>query len=160
MHHRTPITLILGAGLMFAGLTALLATDSTNTPPTPAGRLATLTVRVTGFRNDQGIARITLFRDARGFPDHAELAFRTNSAVIANGQAVVDFVGTPFGDYAIGVLHDENDNGRMDTNRLGIPREGYGVSNNPRRRTGAPSFNAALFRLENPARTLSITLNY
>ena len=55
MHHRTPITLILGAGLMFAGLTALLATDSTNTPPTPAGRLATLPVRVTGFRNDQGI---------------------------------------------------------------------------------------------------------
>ena len=160
MHHRTPITLIVGAGLMLAGLAALLATDSTNTPPTPAGRLATLTVRVTGFRNGKGIAQISLFRDARGFPDHAELAFRTNSAVITNGQAVVDFVDTPFGDYAIGVLHDENGNGRMDTNWLGIPLEGYGASNNPRSRTGAPSFNAALFRLDTPALTLSIPLNY
>ncbi len=160
MHHRIPITLLVSSGLMLAGMTPLLATDSTHAPPTPAGRLAALTVQVTGFRHDRGITRIALFRDARGFPDHAALAFRTHSAVIANGRAVVDFVDLPVGDYAVGVFHDENANGRLDTNWLGIPLEGYGVSNNPRRRTGAPSFNVARFRLETPALTLSITLNY
>lgn len=115
---------------------------------------------MTGFRNDRGIARITLFRDSKGFPDNAALAFQTHSAVITNGHSVVVFDDTPVGDYAIGVLHDENDNGRMDTNWLGIPIEGYGASNNPRGRTSAPSFKSALFKLAHGGLTLSITINY
>jgi uncharacterized protein (DUF2141 family) len=152
--------LIAGAGLMLAGLATLPATDSTNAPPNPADRLATLTVRVTGFRNDQGIAQITLFRDAKGFPDQAELAFRTNSTAITNRQALVDFAGIPFGDYAVGVLHDENRDGRMDTNWLGLPREGYGASNDARGKAGAPSFDAARFKLETPTRSLTVNLAY
>jgi len=115
---------------------------------------------MTGFRNDRGNALITLFRDSKGFPDNAALAFRTHSAVITNGQTVVDFDDTPVGNYAIGVLHDENDNGRMDTNWLGIPIEGYGASNNPRNRTSAPSFKSALFKLAPPGLTLVITIHY
>ena len=35
------------------------------------------------------------------------------------------------GNYAVQVMHDENDNNKLDTNFLGIPSEGYGFSNNP-----------------------------
>jgi uncharacterized protein (DUF2141 family) len=30
------------------------------------------------------------------------------------------------GKYAIAVIHDENCNGKLDTNMFGIPKEGYG----------------------------------
>jgi uncharacterized protein (DUF2141 family) len=34
------------------------------------------------------------------------------------------------GTYAVAVVHDENGNGRLDKNLLGVPSEGYGVSHN------------------------------
>lgn len=157
---------MIRAGLLILlGLSTLSAESASSAAPdastqTPDNRGATITVRMTGFHNERGIARITLFRDSKGFPDNAALAFRTQSAAITNGQTMVDFANTPFGDYAIGVLHDENENGRMDTNWLGIPLEGYGASNNPRNRISAPSFKSALFRVTSPSLTLSITLNY
>ena len=51
----------------------------------------------------------------------------------------------PPGTYAVGVLHDENRNGRIDTGLFGIPTEGYGVSNNPRPRRRAARFGEATF---------------
>ncbi len=151
---------MIGAGLLFGCLAFLRASEVTNAPPAAAGNLATLTVRVTGFRNDQGLARISLFREEKGFPDHAELAFRTNSAPILQGETSAVFAGLPPGDYAVSVLHDENRNGRMDVNWLGRPREGYGVSAAGRSQAGAPAFAASRFRLEPPARTLAVHLAY
>ncbi len=160
MHHRTLITWIVGAGWLFASLAFLWADDVTNTPPALAGKLATLTVRVTGFQNDQGIAQISLFQDAKGFPDQVALAFRTNATVITNNQVLVAFTDIPFGDYAVSVLHDENRNGRMEVNWLGMPREGHGVSNDARGKAGPPAFVAARFKLETPTRSLRINLTY
>lgn len=59
------------------------------------------------------------------------------------------------GDYGILVLHDENDNGRMDTNFIGIPKEGYGFSNNPSVMRKA-TFDEARFAL--PAEGTSVSL--
>ncbi len=152
------LLILLGLSTLSAGSASIAALDTSTQGPDNHG--ATITVRISGFRNERGIARVTLFRDSKGFPDNAALAFRTHSSGVTNGQAVVDFVNTPFGDYALGVLHDENGNGRMDTDWLGRPLEGYGASNNPRNKFSAPTFKPALFRVAPPALTLSITLNY
>ena len=152
------LLILLGLSTLSAGAASIAVRDASTQSPDNHG--ATITVRITGFRNERGIARVTLFRDSKGFPDNDALAFQSRSAVITNGQSVVDFEGAPSGDYAIGVLHDENENGRMDTNWLGLPLEGYGASNNPRNRISAPSFKSALFRVTPPSLTLSITLNY
>jgi uncharacterized protein (DUF2141 family) len=60
---------------------------------------------------------------------------------------------------AIKVFHDENNNGKLDTGWLGIPTEGWGVSNNVKAIMGPPSFQKMLF---NPAKikTVSIQLHY
>ncbi len=50
--------------------------------------------------------------------------------------------GLPDGTYAVRLFHDENNNGELDTNLLGIPREGYGFSNNSGER-GPASFDDA-----------------
>ena len=46
-------------------------------------------------------------------------------------QARFVFDNLPPGEYAVMVLHDLDGNGRFDRNALGIPRDGYGFSNNP-----------------------------
>ena len=49
----------------------------------------------------------------------------------------------------------------MDTNFLGMPKEGYGVSNNARNRFGPPSFKDAKFTVDaNNSIKLSIQLIY
>ena len=53
----------------------------------------------------------------------------------------------PPGTYAIGVYVDENENGKFDTNFLGIPKEQYGFSSNARA-FGIPKFEAASFVLD------------
>ena len=42
------------------------------------------------------------------------------------------FADLPSGTYAVSVMHDENGNGSLDSNFLGMPVEGYGFSNDPR----------------------------
>ena len=64
---------------------------------------------------------------------------------VRHTQARCDFADIPPGTYALAVIHDENSNGKLDTNWLGIPTEGYGFSNDAKALLGAPSFAAASF---------------
>jgi uncharacterized protein (DUF2141 family) len=79
---------------------------------------------------------------------------------IRDTQARCDFEDIPPGTYAIAVVHDENMNGKLDANRLGIPSEGYGFSNGARALLSAPSFSAASFRHDGGTLNLSIRLRY
>lgn len=56
----------------------------------------------------------------------------------------IRFDGLPTGEYAIALIHDENNNNKLDT-MMGIPKEGFGFSRNPVIRFGPPSFAAAQF---------------
>lgn len=55
--------------------------------------------------------------------------------------------GLPYGKYAIAVYHDENENGELDTNILGIPKEAYGFSNGAKGRFGPASWKDAAFEV-------------
>jgi uncharacterized protein (DUF2141 family) len=73
--------------------------------------------------------------------------------------AVISFDDLPSGDYAVVVLHDENADMKLDRNAFGKPREGWGMSNNPKAHLSAPPFSAARFTFNGDAR-LSIHLKY
>jgi uncharacterized protein (DUF2141 family) len=62
---------------------------------------------------------------------------------IRETQARCDFEDIPPGTYALAVIHDENMNGKLDTNWLGIPKEGYGFSNAVKAMRGAPTRSEA-----------------
>ena len=64
----------------------------------------------------------------------------------------------PPGTYAIAVLHDENDNGKMDYRLLRLPKEPYGFSNGVVPRLGPPKFEAAAFSVGDEAVALDISL--
>ncbi len=79
---------------------------------------------------------------------------------IQNKQARCDFEDVPPGTYAIAAAHDENMNGKLDTNALGIPTEGYGFSNDAKGWLSAPSFSAASFLYDGQNLDMTITLHY
>ena len=78
--------------------------------------------------------------------------------IIGSGKATVTYYGLKDGVYAVAMIHDENANGKLDTNFIGIPTEGIGVSNNPRL-TGAPGFDEAKFKISGNT-AITITAKY
>jgi uncharacterized protein (DUF2141 family) len=122
----------------------------------------TLTVRVTGARNTKGKIGVTLFQNAQGFPEDTSKAIRQESVEIdpKTMSAQVMFKDLPQGTFAISVLHDENGNGKMDKNFVGMPKEGYGASNNPSKKRRAPTFDEAKFSLNTSEQAIEITLLY
>lgn len=100
---------------------------------------------ITNLRNDKGFVLVSLFKEGAGFPDEGEKAFRKDKVTIINKRAVIIFPNLPTGSYAISILHDENNDLKMNKNALGIPKEGYGFSNNVTGAFGPPSYNRAKF---------------
>jgi uncharacterized protein (DUF2141 family) len=118
---------------------------------------ATLTVQVAGLRNARGKLSVSLYRDANGFPETPAKALRRQTVDIPRTlTAEAVFRGLAPGVYAVAVLHDENANGKLDKNFIGVPKEGYGASNDPRPARRPPTFAEAKFTLGGPAQTLAV----
>ena len=124
--------------------------------------VSALTVHVIGARNTKGRIGVVLFRSAEGFPNDTSKAIHQQSVNIDSNtlSAETTFRNLSYGTYAVSVLHDENGNGKMDKNFMGIPKEGYGASNNPRKRMGPPGFDEAKFSVTQPAQMIEIRLIY
>jgi uncharacterized protein (DUF2141 family) len=123
---------------------------------------ATLRIRVTGVRNNKGRIALALFQSEAGFPGDSSKAVRLQPAEIDAQTRSAQFVleRVPYGVYAVSVFHDENMNGKLDKNFVGAPKEGYGASNNPRKRMGPPPFDEAKFSLDQPEQSIEIKLIY
>src|SRR5215813_13311212 len=117
-------------------------------------------VEIIGLRNDQGKILCSLYSSSEGFPKKAEKAIARSSSDISEHRAVCQFTGLAPGTYAVSVFHDENSNGRLDTNFMGIPREGVGASNNAKGHFGPPKFDAAAFLYRGGRLDLKITITY
>jgi uncharacterized protein (DUF2141 family) len=118
-------------------------------------------VQIRNIRNSTGTVDCALFESPQGFPTEV-LRSATNVMIIKvrQTQARCDFEDIPPGRYALAVVHDENMNGKLDTNVFGIPTEGYGFSNDVTGVFGAPAFSAASFAYDGRTLTLTIDLQY
>ena len=143
----------LFAGLVFAHFPAAALAESSSCPG--------IHVNILNIRNSTGTVACALFESPDGFPIEF-LHYATNIMVIKirDAQARCDFLDIPPGTYALGVVHDENMNGKLDTKWLGIPKEGYGFSNDAKAFLSAPSFSAAGFRYDGQDMELTIRLHY
>ena len=140
------------AVLMFANLPALALSQL----PCPG-----IHVKILNIRNNNGPVACALFESPEGFPNEY-LRFATNIMIIKirKFRARCDFEDIPPGTYAMAVVHDENMNGKLDTNWMGIPTEGYGFSNDAKALLGAPSFSAASFIYDGRNIDMTMQLNY
>lgn len=119
---------------------------------------AELSVDVSNLRSAKGTVRVCLTADPDNFPaciDDANAVTRSIPAAMTN----IRFDGLPHGSYAVAVIHDENNNRKLDT-FAGIPREGFGFSRNPTVTFGPPRFSAARFTIESDADRQQVRMRY
>jgi uncharacterized protein (DUF2141 family) len=89
----------------------------------------TLTIEVKELRNSTGTVLFALYNREDAFPDeHYKKYFRKLTGEIVNGVSSVTFKNLPKGKYAVNILHDENNDGKIKKGLI-MPREGIGFSN-------------------------------
>lgn len=124
-----------------------------------AGNKGTISVNITKVKN-HGTVYVAIFNKAEGFPMNSDNAFQREMKKANKSKLNFVFSELPFGTYAISVWHDENDNGKFDTNFLGIPKEGVAVSNNAKGMMGPPKFKDAKFLFKKNKLKMSIPMSY
>jgi uncharacterized protein (DUF2141 family) len=102
---------------------------------------------MTGFKDEEGMARVAFFIDARVWPDGDGSVFATAVVPISDGRALAVFEEVPAGPFAVSVFHDTDGDGELDSVALGIPSEAYGFSADARDMFGPPSFKEARIEL-------------
>jgi uncharacterized protein (DUF2141 family) len=155
-----PFTRSLSVVLLAIGLLVLQGTSAWSV--LAQEETSTLTVNISGFRNAKGKADALLFVRPNGFPDDDSKAVDKDEVSIdpRTMSAQVVFKEVAQGFAAVIVLHDENMNRKIDKNFLGIPKEGYGTSNNPRKASHNPRWDEAKFQVTRPQEEIQIKLIY
>ena len=110
------------------------------------------------LRSAKGMIRLCLTAAPDNFPNCIDDKEAVTRSVPASAP-LLDLGLLPHGDYAIAVIHDENGNKKLDT-FAGIPKEGFGFSNNPAILFGPPRFAAARFTLGGDAETQQVKMRY
>ncbi|GAA4012954.1 DUF2141 domain-containing protein [Sphingomonas swuensis] len=105
---------------------------------------ADLRVEIQGLRNAKGVVHLCLSGNAQRFLDCKGDRSALARTVPAGQAAALDLGRVRPGNYALLVVHDENSNGKLDM-MMGIPREGFGFSNNPAMRPRAPRWEEIRF---------------
>lgn len=105
-----------------------------------------LIVKAAGFEDDSGGALFAVVNTAEAYDDIGKNALSATREKIKNGQAQSKFYLPP-GWYAVSVVHDQNNNAKLDKNFFGLPKEPYGFSNNPNS-LGKPSFEEVKFKMD------------
>ena len=132
----------------------LILICKTNTAQTNQVKL-----NIATLNTDKGHVLVALFNNSNGFPEDATKAYKTAKIKSAKGTRTILINDIPPGQYAVAVFHDSNDDGKMNKNMLGIPKEGYGVSNNVKNLMSAPTFKEAKFS-HKAFTELNIDVNY
>jgi len=144
---------IMFAVLVFGNLHAVAFAQSSSYPG--------IYVKVLNIKTGVGTLACALFDSPVDDPIEV-LCYATHIMVIEiqDVQTRNDLSDIPPETYELAVIHDENMDGKLDTNRLGIPTEGYGFSSDVNTLLGAPLFSAARFPYDGQDQELTISLHY
>jgi uncharacterized protein (DUF2141 family) len=99
-----------------------------------------LEIEISGLRNNTGNIMLQLF-------DSTEKVLSEEKKQITDSTCTFTITNLNQGRYAVRYYHDENLNGKMETNKVGRPTEGYGFSNNVIGKFGPPPFKKWLFEI-------------
>ena len=135
----------------------MLSLPTTSIYTREAQQTGDLTIILIGFENNNGLACISLVNSEQGYVDEHK-AFCGIRIKLTNRRVEVVLKGIPYGEYGIRTYHDEDRNGVLNKNYIGIPKEAYGFSNNARDLFGIPSYDKVRFKFNAPAVTVNITV--
>jgi uncharacterized protein (DUF2141 family) len=106
-----------------------------------------LIITILGMASDNGTCRVALYDSPEAFNNVSKAALKADLP-IHDRKAEWILPGRPKRPIAIAAYHDENANGQLDKNLLGIPNERFGFSNGARESKGPPSYEEAVISQE------------
>lgn len=146
----------LALSLATPGQAETAAPDGCTGPASPHW----VNVAVEGLRNSNGVVTLTLYpNDPTRFLKPRGSLYVTTVKARANLAHACIHVPAP-STYGLALYHDENANGKIDRNGLGIPKEGFGFSNNPRIFLSAPSLAKVRFTVTGGGSHTRIKMKY
>ncbi len=121
----------------------------------------TLTVIVDGISHKKGEICLRVYDSEVGFPMNNTSEVKSGCTKIVGTSIKKQFSGLKPGTYAVAVVDDQNGDRKLNRDFFGIPKEGFGLSRNPKVSitTGTPKFRDASFAL-NQNKTITITMKY
>ena len=126
----------------------------------PNAETFSLTIDVKNLRNAKGIVQFALYNKDGSIPDEDyENYYKILKGEIIKGSSTITFKNIPSGKYAVNILHDENNNGKIDKGFI-LPIEGIGFSNfQSIGLTNRPNFSKASFELKEN-KTINVKVIY
>jgi uncharacterized protein (DUF2141 family) len=126
-----------------------------------AASVARLRIEVINLHSNRGSVYCSVYAEpGAGFPTDQSKAKVSVKAAIKDQQALCEFADLTPGVYAVTMLHDENDNGKIDTDWMGIPKEGYGATRDAKGIMGPPKFKDAAFTYKGGGLTMQVRARY
>ena len=113
-------------------------------------------VVIKNIKGKEGTIRVALFDSEDKF---LKTPYKGEIVKVSGETMSVVFKNVPAGTYGASAVHDENENGKMDTGMMSIPKEGFGFSNDAMGMFGPPKFKEASFILPE-VKTVSVTMKY
>jgi uncharacterized protein (DUF2141 family) len=117
-----------------------------------------IVVSLTNVSSNNGTVKVYFFTDADAFPTKLSGAVKVVSVKAAKGSIQIPVEGLASGNYAIAIHHDENNDGKINTNFIGIPKEPMGVSNGAVGKMGPPKFKDAVMNLRKNGEVINIKM--
>ena len=116
-----------------------------------------ISIVIKGLKNTNGQIMISINKGPEGWPEENFIEQRIIPTFTAPDFTVI-FEDVPYGNYAVGVLHDKDKSGEMTKNFIGIPKEAYGFTQNYKVVFRAPHYEEANFDANTPELTLEVNL--
>ena len=121
------------------------------------GHAADLTIEIDNIQAQRGRVMVAVMDSDAAWNGQGKPVGVAAGTPDGDGTLSLKIAGLAPGRYAARVMHDENGNGKLDTNIVGMPTEGYGFSNNPQVMRAA-TFEEARFEVEGDAASVRIQL--
>lgn len=113
-----------------------------------------ITVNATEIEEVNGDIYFLIYKTEEGFPKEKDKAYKVGNISDYKTKASYTFENIPYGTYAIAFFQDENGNGKLDDNFIGIPKEPVGASNMTS--LGKPSFKKCEFELKENSKEMTL----
>ncbi|WP_299362720.1 DUF2141 domain-containing protein [Winogradskyella sp.] len=113
-----------------------------------------ISITISDIKKVEGDLYFLLYDEQDGFPKEKEKALKVGRLSSYDDSASYTFENVPYGVYAVAFFQDENENGKLDSNLIGIPKEPVGASNMTS--FGKPSYRKCKFELDQPQKSMKL----
>jgi uncharacterized protein (DUF2141 family) len=145
---------------ILSGILLIFVSESSYSQSNETGK-GTISITIINIKNSTGQINANLFNGKDGFPANYKVAYRILRIKAKEGDySLIEFNDLNYGEYAIAIIHDEDQNNEMKTGLFGIPLEGFGFSNNVMGKFGPPEYSEATIKLNKKKLAINIMMNY